>query len=74
MSRLEWNDNFGQQFVSGAQAILDDVLRDTAGQDTATVKNALRTRFQSEMNQRPGESLLDKFAERLAAGQRVVIR
>ncbi len=80
--KLTWNHNvasdFAQratpEFSDKAQAILDDVLSSTSGQDVATVKATLRSRWQREMGQLPDESLLDKFADRLAAGQRVVLR
>ena len=81
-SKLTWNQNVASDFAQRAtaafsekaQGILDDVLRDAGGQDAATVRAMLRSRWQSEMGQLPEESLLNKFANRLAAGQRVVVK
>jgi hypothetical protein len=81
MAKLTWNDDVGPNFArqaaaafsAKAQAILDEVHRTASGEDVAAVKATLWARWQSEMGQLPDETLLDKFAERLAAGQRVVL-
>jgi hypothetical protein len=81
MAKLTWNQNIDPNFAgqataafsAKAQAVLDEVRRSASGQDFAAVKVTLRSRWQSEMGQLPDETLLDKFAERLAAGQRVVL-
>jgi hypothetical protein len=79
--KLTWNPNVASNvaaraipaFSEKAQAILDDILTGASGQDVATVRAMLRSRWQSEIGELPDESLLDKFANRLAAGQRVVL-
>jgi len=79
--KLTWNDDVGPNlarqataaFAAKAQAILDEVHGSASGHDVAAVKATLLTRWQSEMGQLPAEALLDMFAERLAAGQRVVL-
>ncbi|HEY3944835.1 MAG TPA: hypothetical protein VGL78_06395 [Solirubrobacteraceae bacterium] len=82
MARFEWNDEVvgkvAREAVAGAtermQALLDHVLADGGGKDVAEVKAVLRSRWQSEFEKVPSDAFLNDCAERLAAGQRVVVQ
>jgi hypothetical protein len=55
------------------QAVLDALKESESGKDVATVKAALRQRWQQDFETTLSDDLLDTYAEKLAAGVRVVL-
>jgi hypothetical protein len=80
--RITWNDDAVRKaaiegvgrLVGSQQALLDAVGTEARGQDVATVKATLRSRWQREFSSTPSDDLLQSMAEQLAAGMRVVLR
>jgi hypothetical protein len=82
MAEIKWNQDALQRVVKSGfeeaaakmQAVLDSVRVSEQGKSAEAVKGTLATRWRSDLGMTPSDEFLQKMAEQLAAGTRVVLR
>lgn len=82
MAEIKWNpDAIRQTLQEGLdkaapkmQDVLDSVLASERGKDVQSVKATLAARWHQDLGLTASDELLQRMAEQLAAGTRVVLR